>query len=78
MWEFIVPNSLWKLSGSCANSDHPDLWYSTNPKEKRQAKKICYRCPVIAQCLIASFENNEAFGIWGGLDEQERKRARKR
>lgn len=78
MWDFVVPNSSWKLMGACATIGDPDLWYSSNVKEQRIAKKICYKCPVLAECLVYSFENEEAYGIWGGLTEIERRRARRK
>ncbi len=39
-----------------------------------EAKKICRRCPVIRQCG----EEAEAFGIWGGTTEDDRRAARRR
>ena len=38
-----------------------------------RAKKVCSSCPVSAECLEESLVNGEMFGIWGGLDTQERK-----
>lgn len=37
-----------------------------------QAKWICRRCPVIAQCLDYAIEHFERWGIWGGMTTAER------
>ncbi|QFG68533.1 WhiB family transcriptional regulator [Ornithinimicrobium pratense] len=39
-----------------------------------KAKAVCGTCPVIVQCLAYALGNREPYGIWGGLDEQERAR----
>ena len=36
------------------------------------AKQVCETCTVKAQCLQLSRENDESFGIWGGLTPKER------
>lgn len=42
------------------------------------AKRICKRCPVQAQCLAYAMEHDERTGVWGGLDENERRMLRQR
>ena len=42
-------------------------------KERAQAKHICSRCPVRVQCLTHAISTGEYWGIWGGLDERERR-----
>ncbi|MEW2631595.1 WhiB family transcriptional regulator [Streptomyces sp. NPDC048389] len=37
------------------------------------AKEICHRCPVSGNCQIDSLERREPYGVWGGLDEHERR-----
>jgi len=77
LWDFVVPNSAWKLSGSCSRTAHPDLWYSSSRQEQKAAQRICYRCPVLSKCLIYAFEHDEVFGIWGGMTEAERRNVKK-
>ena len=43
-----------------------------------QAKAVCQLCPVRVQCLDYALGNSIRYGIWGGLDEQERARERRR
>lgn len=43
-----------------------------------QAKEVCRRCPVVAQCLAHALAVPERTGVWGGLDEDERRNLRRR
>jgi len=38
-----------------------------------EAKAYCRTCPVMHQCQRDALERGEAFGVWGGLDEEDRK-----
>lgn len=38
-----------------------------------RAKRICAGCPVRQMCLDWALETREEFGVWGGLDERERR-----
>jgi WhiB family redox-sensing transcriptional regulator len=40
---------------------------------ERQAKAICARCPVRIECLEYAVRIREPHGIWGGLNELERR-----
>jgi WhiB family redox-sensing transcriptional regulator len=40
---------------------------------ERQAKGICARCPVRIECLEYAVRIREPHGIWGGLNELERR-----
>jgi WhiB family transcriptional regulator, redox-sensing transcriptional regulator len=40
-------------------------------------KRICMACPVREECLDYALSNDERFGIWGGLSERERRRAKR-
>jgi WhiB family redox-sensing transcriptional regulator len=40
---------------------------------ERQAKAICARCPVRIECLEYAIRIREPHGIWGGLNELERR-----
>lgn len=44
-----------------------------------RAKAVCQTCSVRTECLDEAIENRERFGVWGGMDTQERqKEARRR
>lgn len=44
----------------------------------RMAKEICRGCVVKDKCLAFAVANNEKFGIWGGMNERELAKYRKR
>jgi hypothetical protein len=46
----------------------PELWFSNEAADKREAKRLCHTCPVQAQCLNEALDSNQRFGIWGGED----------
>lgn len=39
----------------------------------RLAKKLCQGCPLVLECLEYAIDNEESFGIWGGLTPRERR-----
>jgi WhiB family redox-sensing transcriptional regulator len=42
-------------------------------RREARAKSVCGPCPVAKQCLEYALEIEEIHGIWGGLNEAERK-----
>lgn len=38
-----------------------------------EAKAVCRRCPVASECLAWALDTGQEFGVWGGMDEDERK-----
>ena len=45
--------------------------------ENEEIKAICLACPVREDCLIEALNSPEKYGIWGGLDELERRLLRR-
>lgn len=41
--------------------------------ETEAAKAICGGCSVITECRDYALETRQPFGVWGGLDEEERR-----
>jgi WhiB family redox-sensing transcriptional regulator len=70
----------WQLDAACRGEDSA-LFFAPNYFEKREekdgrevrAKAICARCPVRVECLEYALEIRETHGIWGGLNEFERR-----
>lgn len=50
-----------------------DLWHSTSPTRREQAKTICARCPLRPDCAEASLTNPANRGVWGALDTNDRR-----
>lgn len=74
----------WQASGACRSAD-PNLFFGPQhePREVKaaretKAKAVCNTCPVREQCLSFALETNEPFGVWGGLNELERRRLARR
>jgi WhiB family transcriptional regulator, redox-sensing transcriptional regulator len=71
----------WQRLGSCRGKDsaiffHPEAERGLARAERvRRAKEVCMRCPVIVQCRHHALTVQEPYGIWGGLDEGERRAA---
>lgn len=62
----------WANQGLCATQ--PGNWYPEPNRidESTVEKAVCGRCPVREACLAYALDAGEAFGIWGGLDPDER------
>ena len=67
----------WHDKALCAQTD-PEAFFPEKGGSTREAKRICESCGVRQECLEYALENDERFGIWGGLSERERRRLRKR
>jgi WhiB family redox-sensing transcriptional regulator len=66
----------WMLEARCLDAD-PEAFFPEKGGSTREAKRICAACPVRDECLEYALENDERFGIWGGLSERERRRAKR-
>lgn len=66
----------WRDDAACQGSP-VSLWYPELTNAQRPAKRICAACPVQAQCLQHALDAGEAYGIWGGLNERERRHLRR-
>ncbi|HEV2368855.1 MAG TPA: WhiB family transcriptional regulator [Acidimicrobiales bacterium] len=42
-------------------------------EEIEAAKRVCGGCPVSVECLEFALSTRQEFGVWGGLDEEERR-----
>ena len=61
----------WAALGLCVTRD-PDALFVKGAAQQ-QAKIVCQRCPVIAECLADALDNRTEFGVWGGMTERERR-----
>jgi WhiB family transcriptional regulator, redox-sensing transcriptional regulator len=66
----------WQTDALCAQTD-PEAFFPEKGGSTRDAKRICTTCEVKAECLEYALQNDERFGIWGGLSERERRRLRR-
>lgn len=66
----------WQEQALCAQTD-PEAFFPEKGGSTRDAKRICVGCEVKGACLEYALEQDERFGIWGGLSERERRRLRR-
>jgi WhiB family redox-sensing transcriptional regulator len=71
----------WRHQAACQGKE-AELFFPPGPVEPRDArlareavaKRICSTCPVRMLCLEYALAVREPYGIWGGLNEYERRR----
>jgi WhiB family transcriptional regulator, redox-sensing transcriptional regulator len=74
-WTVLATEGDWREDALCAETD-PEAFFPEKGGSTREAKRVCSGCSVRAECLESALENDERFGIWGGLSERERRRLR--
>jgi WhiB family redox-sensing transcriptional regulator len=70
----------WDTDAACRGPQSA-LFFPPTPREtpdrrdlrEAAAKQICLRCPVRRECLDYALRSPEQFGVWGGLNEDERR-----
>ena len=70
----------WTAAAACRDSEGA-LFYPSDSAERKEdrlereliAKRICASCGVREECLEAALARHESYGIWGGLNEIERR-----
>jgi WhiB family redox-sensing transcriptional regulator len=72
-----VETQPWYEQAACLDKD-ADCFFPEKGGSTRAAKRICQTCSVQAECLDYALDNDERFGIWGGLSERERRRLKRR
>jgi WhiB family redox-sensing transcriptional regulator len=66
----------WHRRGLCAGED-PEAFFPSHGDPGTGARRVCAACSVHAECLSYATAADE-FGIWGGLDQQERRNLNRR
>lgn len=71
----------WKRLAACADHDPAEFFPVGKGPEAinaaAAAKAVCARCPVRDLCAEFALCTNQEYGIWGGLDEDERRAIRR-
>jgi WhiB family redox-sensing transcriptional regulator len=70
----------WQHRGAC-RGPHATVFFPPPQFERKherterelRAKEICAGCSVVSDCLEYALEIREPHGIWGGLNENERR-----
>lgn len=70
------PDMSWQDKGLCAQTD-PEAFFPERGESTKDAKRICLGCEVKDECLQYALDNDERFGVWGGMSERERRRLKR-
>jgi WhiB family redox-sensing transcriptional regulator len=67
----------WSSRAACLSAE-PEQFFPVGgaaaaDRESAAAKQVCARCDVLAQCREYALATRQPFGVWGGLDEEERR-----
>jgi WhiB family redox-sensing transcriptional regulator len=67
----------WREVAACRYAE-PDLFFpgpadGLPADEAERAKAVCAGCPVRRECLQFALATRQAYGVWGGMTEQERR-----
>ncbi|MEU8158001.1 WhiB family transcriptional regulator [Micromonospora sp. NPDC048986] len=79
-----APVDDWRERAACGGGkEDPELFFavgSSGPAliQNEQAKAVCRRCDVIDECLQWALEGGVDDGVWGGMDEEERRAVKRR
>lgn len=77
------PERMWWAERARCVGEDPELFFpvGTTPLARAQvraAKAVCAVCDVRGECLEWSLDTFQDAGVWGGLDEEERRAIRRR
>jgi len=67
----------WQDRALCSQTD-PEAFFPEKGCSGDEAKQICRGCEVRSECLRYALDNNERFGVWGGLSEPQRRKLKKK
>jgi len=71
----------WRHDAACRHTNVELYFPAGNTGEAvsqiEAAKAVCRACPVQSACLQFALESNQEAGIWGGKDEEERRKLRR-
>ena len=72
------------LDGAACKGAGTDLFFgpaaefvTARQLREAEAKAICAGCPVRLECLAYALDSGEAYGVWGGATEDERRAMRR-
>lgn len=67
-------NVAWMQRASCGEPDvDKSVFHASSESAVRKAKQVCQGCPVKESCLRYALRAGDVWGVWGGLDDRERR-----
>ncbi|MBP3223523.1 MAG: WhiB family transcriptional regulator [Actinomycetaceae bacterium] len=70
----IDTDVFWQDSALCAETD-PDIFFPEKGGSTAPAMSICQQCTVRSECLEYALSHDIRHGIWGGMSDNDRRRA---
>ena len=67
----------WEDRALCAEVGPEPFFPEARGASPRDARRICAKCEVRAECLAYALEHPEVQGVWGGLSEKQRRDPRR-
>jgi WhiB family redox-sensing transcriptional regulator len=72
----------WRHRAACRDED-PELFFPVGTSgpallQITEAKAVCRRCLVNAECLNWALASGQDAGVWGGMSEDERRALKRR
>ena len=64
----------WRKRSKCKDEDI-ELFFSSSWRDWRKARDICEECPVRKLCMTDALNTESIWGVWGGRDQLEIRRA---
>jgi WhiB family redox-sensing transcriptional regulator len=81
----MYEDTTWRVAALCRGDDAIHFFAPNHLERKEQkdareaqARALCARCPVRTECLGYALEVGEPHGIWGGLNELQRRRLQRK
>src|SRR5690554_5352037 len=68
----MIDRPAWMDRARCLHAD-TEIFFPEKSGSTREAKALCDVCPVRDECLAWALEEDERFGVWGGMSERERR-----
>ena len=68
----ITEERPWAVFATCRDRDS-DVFFPVTHEAEVEAIRICQGCPVRMDCLEFALEAKIHFGVWGGLNEKQRR-----
>ncbi len=65
----------WRHAALCTQVD-PELFFPELGARQEAAKAVCARCPAQGECRAWALAHREPYGVWGGLNPEDRRRTR--
>lgn len=61
----------WAVRAACLTTSPDELF--VRGAAQREAREVCFNCPVRMECMADALDSHVPFGVWGGLTERERR-----